>query len=94
MSTRPELTDDAGHHRYVARVDGVQAGLIAYMLSPGGIRLVHTEVADAYEGRGIAGTLARYALDDARTRGLSVHPDCPFVKAWIDRHPDYADLVA
>ena len=37
--------------------------------------------------------LARYALDDARSRGLRVRPRCPFIKSWIRRHPDYQDLV-
>jgi len=55
--------------------------------------LVHTEVDPDYEGQGIAGALAQYALDDARSRGLGVVPRCAFVQAYLARHPDYADLV-
>ena len=44
------------------------------------------------EGQGIGGLLVRGALDDVRGRGLAVLPICPFVQAWMSRHPDYADL--
>ena len=63
-------------------------------LAPGRITFVHTEVDDAYAGQGLGGKLARAALDDVRARGLAVRPDCPFIKGWIAKHPDYADLVA
>ena len=57
------------------------------------IRLIHTEVPPAFSGQGHASTLARSALDDARARGLKVRPLCPFIRGWIKRHDDYADLV-
>ena len=44
-------------------------------------------------GQGLGGQLVRAALDDVRGRGLAVRPDCPFIKGWIAKHPDYADLV-
>jgi uncharacterized protein len=44
--------------------------------------------------QGLGGQLARAALDDVRGRGLAVRPDCPFIRSWIAKHPDYADLVA
>ena len=80
--------------RYELRAGGELVGLLAYRLHDDVIRLVHTEVLPAFSGQGHAATLARGALDDARTRGLAVRPDCPFVAAYIDKHPDYADLVA
>ena len=52
------------------------------------------QVDEAYSGQGHAGTLARSALDDARSRGLSVVPSCPYVASYIEKHPEYADLVA
>lgn len=79
--------------RYEVWVDGHRAGLAAYQLEGGVIVFTHTEVDDAYEGQGLGGRLARYALDDARARGLGVKPLCPFIRSWIQRHPDYADLV-
>jgi predicted GNAT family acetyltransferase len=55
----------------------------------------HTQVEDAYEGHGVGSALARFALDDVRASGTrKVLPLCPFIKGWIEKHPDYADLVA
>jgi predicted GNAT family acetyltransferase len=81
-------------HRYEARIGDELAGFAAYRPKPGHITFTHTEVGAAYEGRGVGSQLARTALDDARTRGLRVTPLCPFIAAWIRRHPAYADLVA
>ena len=58
------------------------------------ITLVHTEVRDEFEGQGHAATLARGALDDARSRGLRVVPSCPYIASYVEKHPEYADLVA
>jgi predicted GNAT family acetyltransferase len=81
--------------RYEAVIDGEVAGFAAYRLSEGRIAFTHTEVDDRYEGRGVGGALARFALDDVRADGTrSVRPLCAFIKGWIDKHPDYADLVA
>lgn len=55
--------------------------------------LSHTEVPPEHEGGGVGGRLARHALDYARANGLTVVPRCPFVSAWLRRHPEYADLV-
>ena len=87
------IGDNPDQSRYDAHVGTELAGIAAYQLRPGVITFTHTEVDDAYEGEGIGGTLARYALDDARRRGLAVEPRCPFIASWIDRHPDYRDLV-
>jgi predicted GNAT family acetyltransferase len=89
-----ELIDAPDHHRYELRAGGELVGFIDYRLHGDVIRLIHTEVPPAFSGQGHAATLARGALDDARSRGLTVRPDCPYVAAYIDKHPDYADLVA
>lgn len=67
---------------------------LRYAEEPGVVRLIHTEVPEQFGGRGIAGKLAAFALDEARSRGLHVIPTCPYVRAYIERHPEYADLVA
>ena len=54
---------------------------------------VHTEVLPAFEGKGVGSRLATWALDDVRARGLKLTPQCPFIAAFIKRHPAYADLV-
>jgi predicted GNAT family acetyltransferase len=81
--------------RFEIHVDGHVAGFAQYrMKSADLIVLTHTEIDDAYEGRGLGSTLVRAALDAARRRGLAVRPDCPFVRAYVARHPDdYLDLV-
>jgi predicted GNAT family acetyltransferase len=79
--------------RFEIHVDGKPAGLAVYQLHDGTITFLHTEIDDAYEGQGLGGTLVREALDTARARGLAVLPECPFVRGWIQRHDDYADLV-
>jgi len=91
---RVEIVDRPDRHRYEVEVDGEPAGLLTYRLSGGVITHRHTEIDPAYRGRGLGAQLARFALDDARARGLTVKPLCPFVAAFIERHPEYADLVA
>lgn len=77
--------------RFEIRVD---AGLAyeAYSLRPGVIVCEHTEVPEALGGRGIGSALARQVLEHAAAQGLKVDPQCPFVRAWIDRHPAYHPL--
>ncbi len=70
------------------------AAVLTYREKPGEIAYLHTEVPKELEGKGIAGKLAKTALEYAREQGLKVHPFCPFVKTYIERHPEYQDLVA
>jgi predicted GNAT family acetyltransferase len=86
------VTDVPDDHRYEARIGDTVAGVAAYIRTPEIIAFVHTEVGDAFEGRGIGSTLARAALDDARSRGLRVLAICPFIKGWLEKHPEYQDL--
>ena len=80
--------------RYELDVEGRLAGFIDYR-DQGGVRaLVHTEVLPEHEGRGIGGQLALFALDTARREGHRVVPACSFIAAYVQRHPDTADLVA
>ncbi|MGK5532708.1 GNAT family N-acetyltransferase [Streptomyces sp. URMC 129] len=69
------------------------AGFAEYHLSEGEIAFIHTEIDSRFEGRGLAGALARAALDAARERDLAVLPYCPFIRGWIGKHPEYAELV-
>jgi uncharacterized protein len=96
MATSVELVvaDNAEKRRYEARQGSEVVGFILYRLGPGRMTLIHTEVAPALEGKGIASQLVSGALDDVRRRGLTIVPICPFVRAYLGRHPEYADLVA
>lgn len=89
------VTDEPDQRRFAARDDQDQLlGFVDYRLADDTITFTHTEVLPAAEGHGIGSTLARAVLDRARADGLVVVPQCPFIKGWIDRHPDYADLVS
>jgi uncharacterized protein len=93
MTGPPEVVEVAERHRFEVHVAGRRAGQVAYRLAPGEITFTHTEIDDAYSGQGLGGILVRSALDTARARGLAVLPNCPFVRGWIAKHPDYLDLV-
>jgi predicted GNAT family acetyltransferase len=88
-----QVQDAAERSRYEASVDSQLAGFAAYTERDDVRLLTHTEVFDAYEGQGVGSALAKGALDDVRARGLKVVPLCSFVRAYIGRHPEYADLV-
>jgi uncharacterized protein len=64
-----------------------------YRLLKTGILFPHTEVPPAFEGKGVGGALVRAGMAFARERGEKVIPVCPFVAAYITRHPEYHDLV-
>ena len=89
----PVVTDQPGESRYEVRVGGELAGFLVYRLRGQLINLIHTEVDPRFQGAGLAARLARFSLDDARKRNLAVLPSCPYVRSWIGRHPDYADLI-
>ena len=88
------VVDEPAASRYEARTpDGRVAGLAAYQPAGPLVVLTHTEVDPAFEGRGVGSALVRGALDDLRERGVQVLPLCPFVRAFLGRHPEYGDLV-
>ena len=80
-------------HRYVITLGGEQVGLMEYQLDGDTLALLHAETDPAHSGQGLAGELTRSVLDTARERGHAVLPLCPYVSAWIRKHPEYADLV-
>ena len=90
----PEITDHPERHRYVLSVEGKPAGRIDYRLRGGDvIDLIHTEVDSAFEGRGLASKLAKFALDDARAKGRKVIATCEYIAAYIAKHAEYRDLL-
>jgi predicted GNAT family acetyltransferase len=89
-----EVVDNPAKRRYEVMVDGEVAGA-SYYRDVDDVRvLTHTEVADEFEGQGVGSRLIAGALDEIRARGLRVTPLCPFAAAYIERHPEYGDLVA
>lgn len=93
MSDDVDVHDNPARHRYEITAGGDLAGFAVYYLEKQRIVFIHTEVAIAYEGRGLGSILVRRALDDVRGRGLRVVPACPFFARYIRIHPEYQDLV-
>ncbi|KOX10588.1 acetyltransferase [Micromonospora sp. NRRL B-16802] len=75
-------------------VDDALAGFTAYVPRGEVLVFTHTQVDRAFQGKGVGGALIRGTLDQVRARGGRLVPQCPFVAAFIDKHPEYADLVA
>jgi predicted GNAT family acetyltransferase len=90
---RPEIADNEPAQRFEARLDGELAGTLEYVVKRGRLALVHTEVLPDYEGRGVGSALARFGLDEARRRHLRVIATCPFVRSYVERHPETHDIV-
>ena len=87
---RPIITDASARERYEAHLNGELAGILEYTVKRGRIALIHTEVLPVHEGRGVGSALVRFALDDARRRGLRVIAICPYVQDFLTRHPEFA----
>jgi predicted GNAT family acetyltransferase len=88
------VRDNPEESRYEIRDGDRVLGFAAYERRGDTMVFTHTEVDPDAGQDGLGSTLVRAALDDVRSKGGSVVPLCPFVRGWIDRHPDYADLVA
>ena len=87
------VRDNPAELRYEALAGDELVGELRYRREPGVVVLVHTDVAASAEGSGVGSRLVKDALDDLRKRRLRVVALCPFVAAYVRRHPDYADLV-
>ena len=87
------LSNNADQHRYEISVDGTLAGYAEYNLLEGAVLFTHTEILEAFEGKGLGSKLARYALDDVRAKGVWAIPVCKFIAGYIHKHPEYVDLV-
>lgn len=93
VAERIEVADAPGRDRYELSIDGEVGGFTAYGARPGLIAFIHTEVDERLQGHGLGDRLIRFALEDARARGLAVLPFCPFVKAFIEQHREFEVLV-
>lgn len=81
------VRDDTDTHRFVTRVDGIEA-FLDYRAEPGRLVLVHTEVPEELGGHGVGTALVQAALERARSEGLTVVPWCPFARRWMRKHMD------
>lgn len=89
------MADVPDRERFEARTEaGELAGFVTYQLTGNIIAYTHTETLPEFAGKGVASTLARSVMDDARARGRTVVPICPYLQQWLDKHPGYEDIVA
>jgi uncharacterized protein len=89
----PTVTDAPEDSRYEIRDGDRLLGLAAYQRRGDQVVFTHTEVDSDAGYSGLGSTLVRAALDDVRSKGQTVVPECSFVRGWIERHPEYGDLV-
>ncbi|MDO5627526.1 MAG: GNAT family N-acetyltransferase [Mobilicoccus sp.] len=100
-----QVTRNEDASRYEAHLDGELAGYAEYRYDNeyrydderregGVVEFPHTVTEPRFGGRGVASAIARTSLEDARVDGLTVRPTCSFYAGWIEKHPEFADLVA
>ncbi len=92
MSELPPVRRDDAAGRFEMVVDGL-VGELTYRRMGERLVLVHTGVPDAIGHRGIAASLAEAAFEYAEAEGLRVVPQCPYVRAWLDDHPEWRERV-
>ena len=92
-ASRSEVIDNQAEQRFELAQGGMTA-VAAYRLENGVVSFTHTVVPEEIEGQGVGSRLIRSALDHVRERGQKVVPLCYFVKGYIERHPEYRDLLA
>jgi len=85
--------DNEDRHRFELDVGG-KIAFVAYRKSPGAITLVHTVVPPELGGQGIGSRLGRATLDAVRAQGLKLTVECKFIRGFMDKHPEYNDLLA
>lgn len=87
-----QVIDNAAAGRFEVELDG-EVAFAEYRLKDDKIILPHTVVPPAFEGKGVASALAKAAFGYARERKLTVVPTCPFMSAWVKKHPEQQDIV-
>ncbi|MDJ1484721.1 GNAT family N-acetyltransferase [Cytophagaceae bacterium YF14B1] len=86
------ISQNITENRFELAMEGKTA-IVEYVLSGNVITFLHTEVPPQLEGRGIGSTLAKYVLEYAKANQLKVSLQCPFIRSYIDRHPEYTSLL-
>jgi uncharacterized protein len=93
VKAMPAIRDNTALSRFELDDGGVTV-VLNYRLAGNMLTLVHTETPVAARGRGLASRLVEAVLQEARARGLKVVPRCPFVSAYLEKHPEFRDLMA
>jgi predicted GNAT family acetyltransferase len=99
MAELPPIHHDAGLRRFCLVLEGIEAELTYHLLdshvagSATVMVIDHTGVPEAIGGRGLAGQLVKAAFEHARAAGWRVLPACSYAQAWVERHPEYRDVL-
>jgi predicted GNAT family acetyltransferase len=88
-----EIENNEADSRWEVKLDARVIAFVEYKSRPDRVTLIHTEVDPDFEGQGIGSRLARTVLDDAVARGLRVTLYCPFIRSYVDRHPEYEKYI-
>lgn len=88
------VRDDEARSRYLAERGEEVLGFAAYRRVAAVTTFTHTIVQPEHEGQGVASTLVRTALESERAAGRTIVPRCPYVRRFLQRHPEYVDLVS
>jgi predicted GNAT family acetyltransferase len=88
----PGVVDNTAAHRLEIN-DGGHIAFLTYRMKGDAIEYLHSETPPELQDHGYASALARFALDRDKALGRKVIPSCPFVRAYIQRHPEYTSLV-
>jgi predicted GNAT family acetyltransferase len=92
MSDSPNVVDNTSAHRLEIR-DGDVIAFLTYRVKGDAVEYVHSETPAELQGKGYASALAKFGLERDKAAGRKVIATCPFVKTYIERHPEYASLV-
>jgi len=87
-----EVVHNAAQKRFEIQI-GDQVAMVKYILGSKEIIFTHTEVPPAFEERGIAGKIAKVAVEYAKAQGLRIRPMCPYIAEYIKRHPEYHSIT-
>ncbi len=87
------VIDNKEMNRFETEIDGHKA-IVEYTVKPGILSLNHTEVPKALSGQGIASEMVEKVLLEIELRGLKIIPVCPFVRKYIEDHPEWKSIVA
>ncbi|MDR2508890.1 MAG: N-acetyltransferase [Candidatus Ancillula sp.] len=93
MAHKLEIVRDDEEDQFVALMDGTPIGEIMYMPRKGYLDIYHTGVAEEFEGMGLASVMAHATLDFIRESGLKIWVRCPYLSRYIEKHPEYKDLI-
>ena len=88
-----EIENNEADSRWEVKLDARVIAFVEYKSRPDRVTFIHTEVDPDFEGQGIGSRLARTVLDDAVARGLRVTLYCPFIRSYVDRHPEYEQYI-